>query len=620
MDRAITRRDFLGGVGIGLTGSLLYPWAEAGAAPYYPPAATGMRGSHDGSFEVAHALTRGQRWSAPDESGEDYALVVVGAGISGLSAAYLYRQQAGPDTRILIVDNHDDFGGHAKRNEFRHHGRLLLSNGGTVYIEDLGAYTGSAQSMLRELGIEIERFEEFVDREVYDSRGLRRGVFFDKETFGRDHLAIGEGDLPWEVFLAGAPLSEAVRRDIVRLQTERVDYLKGRTLAEKKALLQTMSYAEYLVNVAGADPGVVPYFQSRLGYWAIGVDGLPASVALETAASGNWDAGYPGFSGLGFEAAKGVAKPQYFRFPDGNASIARLLVRALVPGVAPGKTMEEVVAAHFDYGKLDLAGAPVRIRLNSTAVRVRHLGEPETARGVEVTYVENGNARKARADRCILACYNAMIPHLCPEIPQAQREALARAIKAPLVYSRVLLRDWQSFARLGLRGTSCPGSYHNLAALSDPLSIGEYRCPRSPEEPMVLELVRVPLSPGLSAAAQFKAGRHDLLSTSFEEFERRIRDQLARILDAGGFDPARDIEAITVNRWPHGYAYGYDPVHDRVAFLPDEWPKETRPWEKGRARFGRISIANSDAASNAMTEAAIDQGHRAAREALEPIQ
>jgi spermidine dehydrogenase len=282
--------------------------------------------------------------------------------------------------------------------------------------------------------------------------------------------------------------------------------------------------------------------------------------------------------------------------------------------------MEDVVAAHFDYGKLDLAGAPVRIRLNSTAVRVRHLGEPETARGVEVTYVENGNARKARADRCILACYNAMIPHLCPEIPQAQRQALARAIKAPLVYSRVLLRDWQSFARLGLRGTSCPGSYHNLVTLSDPLSIGEYRCPRSPEEPMVLELVRVPLRPGLSAAAQFKAGRHDLLSTSFEEFERRIRDQLARILDASGFDPARDIEAITVNRWPHGYAYGYDPVHDRVAFLPDEWPKETRPWEKGRARFGRISIANSDAASNAMTEAAIDQGHRAAREALEPIQ
>jgi spermidine dehydrogenase len=410
-----------------------------------------------------------------------------------------------------------------------------------------------------------------------------------------------------------------VRRDIVRLHTERVDYLRGRTLAEKKALLQTMSYADYLVKIAGADPGVVPYFQSRLGYWAVGVDALPAWVALETAASGNWDAGYPGFSGLGFEAATAETKPEYFRFPDGNASIARLIVRSLVPRVALGKTMEDVVTAQFDYGKLDLADAPVRIRLNSTAVHVRHRGDPETAAGVEVTYVQNGNARKARAERCILACYNSMIPYLCPELPAAQREALACAIKAPLVYSRVLLRDWQSFARLGLWGASCPGSYHNLVTLSDPLSIGEYRCSRSPDEPMVLELVRVPLSPGLPAAEQFKAGRFDLLSTSFEEFERRIRDQLTRILTASGFDPARDIEAITVNRWPHGYAYGYDPVHDRVAFLPEEWPQETRPWETGRARFGRISIANSDAASNAMTEAAMGQGHRAAREALEPI-
>ena len=619
LDRAITRRDFVNGVGLGLTGSLLYPWAEAYSAPGYPPAETGMRGSHVGSFEVAHALTRGERWDdagAEADTGESYDLVVGGGGISGLSAAYLYQKQAGKDARILILDNHDDFGGHAKRNEFHHEGRLLLSNGGTVYIEDFAEYGASGQTMLRELGVEIERFPEFVDWSIYESRKMRRGLFFDKETFGRDHLALGEGELPWAELLAKAPLSDRAQRDIVRLYKERVDYLAGQSLEQKKACLQKMSYKDFLIDCAKVDPDAVPYFNSQLGYWAIGVDALPAWVALRTASWGNWNAGYPGFGGLGFEASASEASPQYFRFPDGNATLARLLVRELIDGVAPGRGMEDIVTALFDYGKLDRKRAPVRLRLSSTAVRVKHAGDPETASQVAITYVKDGKAQRVESRHVILACYNAIIPYLCPELPEHQGKALARAIKAPLVYSRVLLRDWKPFAKLGLRGATCPGSYHYFVALSDPLSIGDYRCSRSPDEPMVLELRRVPRSPGLSAAEQFKAGRYELLGTSFETFERKIRDQLSRMLAGGGFDPARDIEAITVNRWPHGYAYGYDPVDERVAFLPDEWPEGKRSWQLGRPRFGRIAIANSDAASNAMTEAAIDQGHRAAREVL----
>ena len=615
LGRAITRRDFVNGVGLGLTGSLLYPWAEAYGAPAYPPAETGMRGSHVGSFEVAHALTHGERWDEAG-TGESYDLVVVGGGISGLSAAYLYQKQVGKDARILILDNHDDFGGHAKRNEFRHEGRLLLSNGGTVYIEDFAEYGASGRAMLRELGVEIERFPEFVDWSIYESRKMRRGVFFDKETFGRDHLALGRGELPWAELLAKAPLSDRARRDIVRLYETRVDYLSGQSLEQKKASLQKMSYKDFLIDCAKVDPDAVPFFDSQLGYWAIGVDALPAWVALRTASWANWNAGYPGFGGLGFEASAREASPQYFRFPDGNARLARLLVRELIDGVAPGRGMEDIVTARFDYGKLDQKRAPVRLRLSSTAVRVKHIGDPETARQVAVTYVKDGKAQRVESRHVILACYNAIIPYLCPELPEQQEKALARAIKAPLVYSRVLLRDWKPFAKLGLRGASCPGSYHSLVALSDPLSIGDYRCSRSPDEPMVLELLRVPRSPGLAAAEQFKAGRYELLGTSFETFERKIRDQLSRMLAGGGFDPARDIEAITVNRWPHGYGYGYDPVDERVAFIPDEWPEAKRSWQIGRPRFGRIAIANSDAASNAMTEAAIGQGHRAAQEVL----
>ncbi len=323
---------------------------------------------------------------------------------------------------------------------------------------------------------------------------------------------------------------------------------------------------------------------------------------------------YPGFQGLGFPGRAEIR--QYFRFPDGNASIARLLARALIPQAAPGSGMEDIVTARFDYSKLDRDEAPVRIRLNSTVVRVRHRGDPQTSKEVEITYVRGGKAHRLRADHTILACYNAIIPHLCPGLPERQREALSYALKAPLVYSRALIRHWKSFANLRLRAVSCPGSYHQMVLLSEPVSMGTYHCSGSPEEPMVLDLRRTPISPGLPAAQQFKLGKYDLLMTTFETFERKIRDQLGRMLADGGFDPARDIEAITVNRWPHGYAYGYDPMEDEIAWLPDEWPEEKRTWVIGRQRFGRISIANSDANANAMTEGALGAAHRAAQEVL----
>ncbi len=215
------------------------------------------------------------------------------------------------------------------------------------------------------------------------------------------------------------------------------------------------------------------------------------------------------------------------------------------------------------------------------------------------------------AGQVVMACYHGIIPRLCPEMPQAQRAVLSDSIRAPLVYSRALIRNWNSFVELGAQRVSCPGSYHHGVALDYPVSLGDYRCPTSPGEPIIVNLTRVPGQPGLSAREQFAAGQRDLLTTSFETFERNIRDQLGRILGAGGFDPARDIAGITVNRWPHGYAYGYDPATDRVAFEPSQWPEETRSWVRGSQRFGKISIAATDAASNAMTESAIEEARRA---------
>jgi spermidine dehydrogenase len=626
MDRPIARRDFLSGVGLALTGTLAYPWygaaAQAASAPsgkageYYPPALRGLRGSHDGSWEVAHALHGGRSWDGEAlDTGETYDLVVVGGGISGLAAAYFFRKAVGPAARILVLDNHDDFGGHAKRNEFRHGRRLRIGYGGAQSIDGPARYSAQAKSLLVELGIDVRKFYRAFDRKLYDSLGLRGGTFFDRQTFGTDRLVVvrdrdlGKGSRDegarQRALAARAPFSEKARKDFLRLYEGRVDYMKGLSEEEKRARLRKISYAAFLKDYARVDPQVIAYFQQMShGWWGVGIDAISALELLD----------YPGFQGMHLsdrrgEGEEGRGEPYIFHFPDGNASVARLLVRSLVPGVAPGKTMEDVVTAHFNYARLDEAASAVRIRLNSTAVRVRHVGPPNKARELVVTYVCGGKARKVRARQCVLACYHTIIPYLCPELPKEQRAALAAGVKVPLVYVNVLLRDWRAFEKLGVQHVYCPGAYFSSVALDFPVSLGAYRHPRKPTEPMVVHLERVPCKPGLPKRAQNKLGRMELLATTFETFECAIRGQLARVLSEGGFDPARDIEAITVNRWPHGYADEGDTLTD------PEWKREEdKPWVLARRRFGRIAIANSDAARRAFTDAAIDEAHRAVRE------
>jgi spermidine dehydrogenase len=332
--------------------------------------------------------------------------------------------------------------------------------------------------------------------------------------------------------------------------------------------------------------------------------------------------GFPGFQGLGLEpgaaphmgfTASGYAATggsDKFHFPDGNASIARLLVRSLVPGAIPGRSAQDIVTAPADYGRLDRPGAPVRIRLGSIAVRVRNVGEPGSARAAEVVYSRNGRQAAARGKAMVLACWNMMIPHLCPELPARQKDALRSLVKVPLVYTSVALRNWRAFKALRVHEIHAPGSYHSGVRLNETVDIGGYRSVRSPDDPILIHMMRAPCRPGLDEREQHRIGRAELLATSFEDFERNIRDQLARMLGPGGFDPAADITAITVNRWPHGYAYEYNPLFD-----PD-WSEHEQPHVIGRAPFGRITIANADAGAGAYTDVAIEQAHRAITEVM----
>jgi spermidine dehydrogenase len=621
MSNTINRRDFLGGTALAIAAGLT-PLAQMRAEPgrYYPPSLTGLRGSHPGSFEVAHQV--GREGKSFDISGlaveQKFDLVVVGGGISGLAAAWFYREAHGPTARILVLENHDDFGGHAKRNEFRVGDRLLLGYGGTESLQSPKTFfSKTVNRLLHSLGIDYKRFDTAFDRKLYESLGLTHGVFFDRESFGVDRLVVGNpvitgGDSfasdarlrPIEAVVAEFPLSEDARARLIEFFRHPKDYLAGKSQAEKIAYLKKTSYRDFLRKDAGlGDEAVKLFAGSTVGLMAMGPDILPALDAMSSQ--------YTGFAGLGLGDLKdpevaAFNEPYIYHFPDGNASIARLLVRGLIPGVAPGHTMDDVVLADFDYAKLDVDGAPIRLRLNSTAVAVanaRRRGGP-----VDIGYMRAGALHRVQAKQCVLACYNMIIPHIMPELPEAQKHALALSVKMPLVYVNVAIRNWRAFVKLGVDDIYSPNAYYSQTKLDYPVALGGYRNPRDPSEPMLLHMEHIPLTPnqGLSNVEQFRLGRQLLLTTPFAEYEARIVDQLDRMLGPGGFQSARDIAAITVNRWPHGYAYSMDSLFD-----PETGPP---PYEIARKRCGSVTIANSDAGWNSYTHEAIDQAWRAVSE------
>jgi spermidine dehydrogenase len=628
LDRPITRRQFCQGSAVALGASLL-PWAQAPAfdgspeltGAYYPPGLSGLRGDHAGSFETAHALARqGKRWQRGTDTGEGpFDLVVVGAGISGLAAAYFYRK-AQPDARVLLLDNHDDFGGHATRNEFTLAGRTIIGYGGCQSIDTPSSYSPVALQLLKDLAIDLDAFYRLFDRAFYERLGLQDAFWLDRETFGVDRLVKGNPFFwrrsprtPEEDgrFAREITVDDGDHEVLMRIFAGGEDFLAGKSGPEKVAWLRTLSYDDYLRRYYRASEYLVSLVNPLpKGLWGVGTDGISAREAMSL--------GFPGFDGLGVDLSRSDPhyrlekdEPYIFHFPDGNAGITRLLVRSLVPASCGGSTMEDQVRARFDYGALDRADSPVRIRLNSTVVHIEHEGDPASARQVRLRYVKAGEAHEVSASRVVYAGFSAMLPYLAPEFPAGQAEAFGQLVKIPLLYSNVLLRDWHAFHKLGVERLRFPGMMFTDASLDFPVSMGGYEFAKSPDDPIVVHMTYVPAEPGkgLDARTQNRRGRHTMLKLSFDDYERAIRRQLGDSLAGGGFDPARDIAGLTVNRWPHGYAYEYNDLVD-----PPEWNRYNGPHLEARKPFGRVAIANTDSEAFAYVNAAIDAAWRAVGE------
>lgn len=586
-----------------------------------PATRNGLRGLSLNAASVMHrAAFKGSRATFEDVPvSEHYDLVIAGAGLSGLATAVFYRERFGADAKILIVDPMSDFGGHAARNELRVGEKVLLGYGGSESLQSPKQNFGPAShALLSLLGVDLRKFEDtYFQHTLYADLGLSRGTFFGKEHFGADTLVTGDptawmsDDVPrgrlnarsFEDYFGAFPMSETSRAALLALYTTKRITLAALPSNEARAgYLASKSYADFLKDDWGLGEEALRFFAQRTSdFFGMAPTHIPALEA------GHY--GLPGLAGIALpqdgHTGSPLDEPYVHHFPDGNASLARLMVRSLIPRVAPGSTMEDIVLAPFDYARLDVPENTVRLRLGHTVAWAR---DEDGGVSVGLFHNHDGVKTRIRAKHATLSCFNMSIPYLLDGVPAEQATALAHNVKAPLVYTNVALRNWHPWVKLGVHEIFGVDTFHVRVKLDYPVSMGGYACAKDPSEPILVHMVHVPTVPSASdPRAALRAARKTLFRLEIDAYERHVREDLTRMLGPGGFDADRDIAAITVNRWSHGYAYGANTLME-----PEAVSIETM--NRARRRVGRVTIAGSDAGWDPYAHAAFEQAHRAVTE------
>ena len=607
----IARRDFINGT-LMVAGASMLPFKSTSQAvmaalkpEYYPPALTGLRGSHPGSNEHAHsqAWTKQTDWGPTTDLKEEYDLVVVGGGISGLSAAYFYQQEHGRDKKVLILDNHDDFGGHAKRNEHTIDGDTRLGEGGSESFEYPHEFSETVLNLLNDLGVDMDRFKTAYDTDFFKRHNLGAVTYFNKRIFGEDKVVkhpycnypnyiegLMSGKLSNVDAAQEAPLSKKGKEQLLRVLNGGLHVIDVPE-EEMEDYIDSTSYFDYLKNNLGVDdPGILKMARnSGLDWELTGTDLMTIGTAKSCGA-------------LGFtpKAVYDEDNPYIYHFPDGNASVARALVKKMIPDVAEGNNAEELVLSKFNYAELDKASNAVRIRLNSTVVNVRHGGDPKNSSEVFVNYINDNKSHQVKGKSVVMACYNMMIPHIVSGLPEEQAAALRLQNKSPLQYTTVGLRNWRAMKEMEIGLAMSPGNMHQAVLMDFPVSIGGYEYTKTPDDPCIVHMISCPYGETIGAPAleQYREARYKMLGLQFKDYEEEIRAHFNGMLPKELFDFDRDVESITVNRWAHGYTVGG----------PEGSVK------KGRQPFGRITIANCDSAPGADAKTAIDMASRAVNE------
>lgn len=545
---------------------------------------------------------------------EVYDLVIAGAGLSGLATAYFYQQRFGKDKKILIVDPLAHFGGHAHRNEFNSNERLGYG-GSESFQSPKENFSDTVHGLLKELGVELKKFEDtYFDHGLYFNKGLSRGTFFDKESFGQDKLVNGDPTVwvsddvqsghinakSFEAFFDEFPMPDSDQKVLFELFTSlKVTLDKFKTIDEKEEYLRKISYSEFLKNEWNLSDQAISYFNQRpVDFFGLAPSQIPALDASHY--------GFPGFQGMKMdqEVSGALSEPYVYHFPDGNASLARLLVRALIPSISPSTNMESIVKDDFKIDQLDNASNNVRIRLGHSVVSVKNDSD-----SVDVGIINGSDQslHRIKAHHVTLACFNMVIPYILKDLNPDQAEALKLNVKVPMVYTNVLLKNWKPWVKLGVHEIYGINTFHSRLKLDYPVSVGGYEHTADENQPIVAHLVHVPSVPlEKDVRGALRKARKTFFALKPEDFQSHILNDLTRMLGPGGFQES-DILEVHVNRWSHGYSFSSNT-------LAESESESTRLMELARQKVGRVTIANSDAAWSAYAHSAIDEAHRAVGE------
>ncbi len=619
----ISRRDFLGSTllasGAVLLGNASPAELLAGTDEFTGYGGVGeYSGSNGNTLEVlrsGHTIRDGLYEPLPKEiidTAESYDCVIVGGGISGLAAALFFQRQAGPGMKCLILENHPIFGGEAKQNEFLVENQRLTVHQGSAIFQLQYPHSFLAH-FYDSIGLKVPKLTyqkwggtqpEFpLSRTPYEAVGLQHGQygFWFGPKFG-----LNPGLLlvdPVGKKLKGAPVTETAR-------TEWLGWLKGeaservkfeRPKVEGDAIsryLDSITLEQHYMERFGISRETVRTFLSPVegGGAGLGPDALSA------------------YSDYAFEMLhplRDEAGETDQMFPGGNTTIARLMVKTLIPAAINGPhSVEGVSANQLNHSALDVPGTETRIRVSSTAISVQHDGEADKANFVTIVYVKAGKLYRLKARSVVMAGGSWTTKHIVKDLPKAQREAYGKFYRSPCMMANVAVRNWRFLYKLGMTGCRWFEGIGNYLEVRKLALNGVEKPTINPDSPIVLNLKVLYSYPGLSTEEQGNRGRAEMMSTSFRTYERQIREQFTQMFATGGFNAERDIAGIILNRWGHAY------LSPPPGFFFGHGGKPAPREILRNAPFGRIAFANTDLAGAMDHRYSILEAQRAVQQLL----
>lgn len=603
LHKPIQRRDFLQGMAFGA--GLL---ASGCALNFGKRGGKNLRHRDASNFSISgqndEVKTRGHSvralnskcFNQAKDLGEYYDLIVVGAGFSGMASALHYQELVGAKAKILILENHDSFGGHATRNTFCHEGKTYISSGGAYTLESPEDSPEQTLTMLEKVGVSFEKLSKY-RTDAYQKLGLSSCLLFDSRIFPIEKVQW----LPnfhcskMQEFFSKTPLEEDEKKELVEFYTTHKNYLEG--IENEESFLKKISWENFIrKNMKLGDLSVAfanLYSTDLLG---LGCDAVSAYEARKIGP------GFLGMDGEGFVYKKNNLIFDYeteYRFPDGLHTVARAFAKTLLPTAFPkAESLEELFLSEVDSKELENSKQNVHFRFRSMVTRIEH----NSRNSVDVYYRNaEGKDFKISSKSVIMSGWGMVSKYIVPELPQEQRSSLEDYTYTPVVYINVLLRNWKAFAKIGASKMYLPHGYCTWMSLADPIHIGKYRPSYDPKEPIILSMYKYFYTPGLDVKSQVVKGRTEMESKSFQDFEKEIREELHHLFSPWGFDVSKDILGIQINRWAHGYNF-FSGVSSSQSFL------------RGRAPLGRISFAGADAGGNPWMQSALEQGIRSAEE------